>query len=586
MTIKHKKNINNNHQQGMALLIVVIFFVLISLIILFSVAGPAVKQDSISNNNIKSRQAYFFNEGAIEDVVYRIMNSLQVSSTETLTGTNATSTISTTSSSNQKQLYATGNALGINRALSITVKAGTGIAFNYGIQSGQGGFVMGNNSGINGNVYSNGPIVGSSGAFITGTAVSADGYSATADQSHGMGGTAAENTTFGNTSSTADMAQSFVLSANAPLAKVSLYLRKVGSPGSPTVTIRTDNSGKPSTTVVATGTLSNSLVSGTYGWVDVTFSTAPQLSASTTYWLTVDMASVSNSNYYQIGGVTSGYASGLLKIGSVGGIWYAGTPQVTANTDAFFEVYTGGVSGSITDVDVGSLGVGDAWAGTVTSSTISGSLYCKTGSSNNKSCNTGRDNPVPQPMSVSDSNIADWKAVALAGGVTTGNVTISSNQSLGPRKIVGNLTVANSKTLTLNGVVWVTGNIDISNNGLVKLASSYGANSGMIIADGSISISNNGDLQGSGTTGSHIMALSTSTSGSAITLDNNSGSVILVAPYGTVSLSNNATAKEITGYKIILNNNAVVTYDSGIASTSFSTGPGGAWILDSWNETE
>lgn len=584
--IKKQNKINHNDQKGMALIIVVIFFVLISLIILFSVAGPAIKQNSISNNNIKSRQAYFYNEGAAEDLIYRIMNSLQFSSSESFNGSNASSTVSVTSLSNEKQIYANGNAFGVSRSLVANLKAGTGLSFNYGIQSGQGGFVLGNNSGINGNVYSNGPIVGSSGAFITGTAVSADGYAATADQSHGVGGTATENTTFGNASTTADMAQSFTLSANAPLSKVRLYLRKVGSPSSPTVTIRADSDGRPANTAIATGALSNSLVSGTYGWVDVTFSTAPQLSTGTTYWLTVDMSSVSNSNYYQVGGVVSGYPNGLLKIGSVGGAWYRTTPQVTTNTDAFFEVYTGGLSGSISAVDIGTLGVGDAWANSVTNSTVAGALYCKTGSSNNKSCNSSRDNPVPQPMSVSDSNIADWKAAALAGGVTSGNVSISSNQSIGPVKIIGNLTVGNSKTLTLNGVVWVTGDIDVSNNGLIKLASSYGPNSGMIIADGNISISNNGDLQGSGTSGSHIMALSTSSSGSAITLDNNSGSVILVAPYGTVSLQNNASAKEVTGYKIILNNNATVTYDSGIASTSFSTGPGGAWLLDSWNETE
>lgn len=582
MLIRNRKS----NQKGMALLIVVIFFVLISLIILFSVAGPAVSENSIANNNLKSRQAYFFNEGALEDVIYRIMNVKQVSPTETLVGQNANSTITTTTTSNQKQVYAVGDAAGVNRSVLATVKAGTGIAFNYGIQTGQGGLILANNAGINGNVYSNGPVVGSAGAFITGTIISADGYSAVADQSHGVGGTVTENTNFGNASSTADMAQSFILSANNNLAKVSLHIRKVGSPGSPTVTIRTNNSGNPSSTIVATGTLSSSLVSPTYGWVDVTFSTAPQLSAGTTYWLTIDMSSTSGSNYYQIGGAVSGYANGLLKIGSVGGTWYTSSPQVTSNTDAFFEVYTGGATGSISDVIVGSGGVGDAWANSVTGSTVAGALYCKTGSSNNKSCNTVRDNPVPQPMSVSDSNIADWKAVALAGGTTTGNVTISSNQSLGPRKIVGNLTVGNSKTLTLDGVLWVTGNIDVSNNGLIKLASSYGANSGMIIADGNINISNNGDMRGSGTTGSYIMALSTSTSGSAITLDNNSGSVILVAPYGTVSLSNNATAKEVTGYSINLSNNAVVTYDTGLPSASFSTGPGGAWIVDSWDETE
>lgn len=582
---KFAKNKIKN-EKGMALLIVVIFFVLISVVILFSVAGPAINENDVASNNIKSRQSYFFNEGAVEDVVYRIMNNMQVSSSETLTGLNGDSTVSLTTTANQKQLYAVGDVLGINRALSVIVKAGTGVAFNYGIQTGQGGISMGSNAGVNGNVYTNGPITGASNAFITGTAVAADGDSATADQSYGVGLTPTQNTTFGNASSTADMAQSFVLVANNPLSKVRLYVRKVGSPASPTVTIRTNNTNKPSTTVLATGTLLNSSVSTTYGWVDVTFSTMPQLSAGTTYWLTVDMSSASASNYYQFGGIVSGYASGNALVGSVGGTWYSSPSQIASGTDAFFEVYTGGLQGSISGVTIGSGGVGDAWANTVTSSTIAGALYCKTGSSNNKSCNTSRDNPVPQAMPVSDSNIAEWKDAALAGGTTTGNVTISSNQTLGPRKIVGNLTVSNSKILTLSGVLWVTGNITVDNNAIIKLSSAYGSSSGMIIADGSISISNNGNMQGSGTTGSYMMAVSTSTSGSAISLSNNSTSALLVAPYGTASLSNNAGAKEVTAYRISLSNNAVVTYDSGIANTSFSTGPSGAWTIWSWDEAE
>lgn len=575
-----------NNEKGVALIIVVIFFVLISVVILFSVAGPAINENSIANNSIKSRQSYFFNEGAVEDVVYRIMNSMNLSSTETLTGLNGSSNIAITSTTNQRQLYAVGDVSGINRALSVSVRAGTGVAFNYGIQAGQGGITLGSNSGVNGSIYANGPIVGSSGSFITGTAVSADGDAAIADQSYGIGVTPTENTTFGNASATADMAQSFVLATSDTLTKVRLYMRKTGSPVSPTVTIRTNNSGKPSTTIVATGTLLNTSVSGAYGWVDVTFSTAPTLSSGTTYWLTVDTSSVSSSNYYQFGGDISGYSSGKALVGSVGGTWYSSTPQISTNTDAFFEVYIGGAQGSISGTTIGTAGVGDAWANSVTGSTIAGSLYCKTGSSNNKSCDTSRDNPVPQPMSISDSNIAEWKAVALAGGVTNGNVTISSNQTLGPGKIVGNLTVSNSKILTLNGTLWVTGNISVSNNGIIKLASSYDSSSGVIIADGDISINNNGDLLGSGIGSSSLMALSTSTSGSAISLDNNSASAILVAPYGTVSLSNNAGAKEVTGYKIVLSNNATVDYDSGIVNTNFSSGPGGAWLIDSWNEAE
>lgn len=583
MEFMHK----NNNQKGAALLIVVLFFVIITLIILFSVAGPAIRDFNVSSNNLKSKQSYFFAESGIEDVVYRITKNLQFDSIENLIGNYASTATSIISTSNERQVYSLSDTSGINRSLSVSVLAGTGISFNYGIQTGQGGMVFSNNSGINGNVYANGPIVGASGAYITGTAVSADGYAAVADQSHGVGTSPTENVAFGNTSATQDLSQSFILSSSNILTKVSLNLRKVGSPSSPTVTIRTNNAGKPSGTIVASGTLSASLVSTVYGWVDATFSTQPNLSPGVTYWVVVDMPTQSSSNYFQAAGVINGYANGLAKVGTTSGSGtWSTTPYITSGTDIFFEVYMGGVTGSISNVSIGSGSSGDAWANSVTGSNIAGNLYCKTGSSNNKSCNTSRDNPVPKDMSVSDSNISEWKDAAAAGGTTTGNVSISSNQSMGPQKIVGNLSVTNNKTLTLTGVIWVTGNITVSNGGLIKLSSSYGSSSGMIIADGTITLGNNGDMAGSGTSGSYIMALSTNTSGSAISLSNNGTSSILVAPYGTVSLSNNASAKEITAYKILLSNNAVVTYDSGLANTNFTTGPGGAWLLNSWNETE
>ena len=54
---------------------------------------------------------------------------------------------------------------------------GDGVSFNYGIQSGVGGFVIGN-AVINGNVYSNGTIEGANGATVTGSAfaVGASGF--------------------------------------------------------------------------------------------------------------------------------------------------------------------------------------------------------------------------------------------------------------------------------------------------------------------------------------------------------------------------------------------------------------------------
>ncbi len=190
-------------------------------------------------------------------------------------------------------------------------------------------------------------------------------------------------------------------------------------------------------------------------------------------------------------------------------------------------------------------------------------------------------------MPISDQNILDWKDEALAGGTYTGNMTIdSTTTSLGPKKIVGNLTVQNNSDLTITGTLWVTGNISFSNNVDIRLSSGYGSGEGAVIADGTITVGNNADFHGSGTAGSYIMALSTSTSTSAITLGNNAGAVVLYAANGTVSVSNNAGATSVNGYKISLNNNAVITFDSGLINANFVSGPSGGWSVESWQETE
>ncbi len=47
------------------------------------------------------------------------------------------------------------------------------VSFHYGIQAGDGGFTLANSSSITGNVFSNGPVVGSGGNFIRGDVISA-----------------------------------------------------------------------------------------------------------------------------------------------------------------------------------------------------------------------------------------------------------------------------------------------------------------------------------------------------------------------------------------------------------------------------
>lgn len=411
---------------GAAMLISVIFFLFIALAIISGLVAPTVRNFRNSNVSLNSKRAYFLSESGTEDATYRIINNMAISGTETISlGSGSTNTTITTLFANVKQISSLGDVLNFQRKTGLTVQTGEGVVFRYGTQAGQGGFVFQNNAHVSGNLYSNGDIIGSNGAYITG--------------------------------------------------------------------------------------------------------------------------------------------------------------------DAF----VAGDTGLISNMRIGYGGIGEAHANRVTGSTITGNLYCQTGSGNNKSCDTSQPNPLPQDLPIKDEDIETWKTDAANGGVTTGSVTISTPTTMGPRKIVGDLNINN--TLTIANTIYVTGNIIIS--GTVKLDSSYGSTSAIIIADGYIKINNGVIFQDSGTAGSYILLLSNSScdasvlvspcfGNNAIEVSNNSNISIVNAQKGTVYFSNNATVKESVGQKIELKNNVGISYGSGIINVGFTSGPSGSWVIDSWTESK
>lgn len=577
LKLKNKKN------SGQAMLILVLFFSFISVSLVLGVATPVVKEFSNSKNLILSKQSYYLAESGIEDGLYRLKSSKQISSSETLVlGDASAITILTTISSSQKKLESISDFYNRDRKLELIVNAGVGVSFNYGIQTGNGGLLMANNSTVIGNVYSNGSISGGQGVKITGSVYSANSSSLAADQSNGSG-TPLQSITFGNSSATEDFTQSFQISNSSnPLNKFQFYIKKVGSPANCTLSVRNNNSGSPGSTSYATGTLNSSSVGVNYAWIDVSLTINPTLSVNTTYWVVLDCNSHA-SKYYIIGADTS-YVNGQAKLGVLNSSWGNTSPS---GLDAFFKVYLGGITGLISSVVVGESGVGNAHAHTVTGSTIAGTLYCQTGSNNGgKNCNTSLPDPVAIDFPITDGNVSTWKDEALAGGIYNGNRLITTNTTIGPQKINGNLTINNNAIVTLAGTLWVTGNIIFDNGSKIYLHPGYGVGSGVIISDGEIDIKNGSEFFGSGATGSYVMVLTTSNSSFAIELKNNAGAVILYAQNGTVDVANTAKAKEIIANSLSIGNNAVITYESGLANVNFVSGPGGSWDVFKWQEVE
>ncbi|MDE2399434.1 MAG: hypothetical protein KGL67_00235 [Patescibacteria group bacterium] len=274
------------------------------------------------------------------------------------------------------------------------------------------------------------------------------------------------------------------------------------------------------------------------------------------------------------------------------GAYITGDAFAAGNTGSISNMCIGGTvqSGNCTGTTVGS-----AHAHTVTNTNATGNIYCQTGSGNNKTCDTSQADPITQALPIQDASITQWETDATNGGVTNGNVTISSPTTIGPRKIVGNLIV--NSTLTIANTIYVTGNVTIGINATVKLDPSFGTTSGMIISDGYIIINNGVAFQDSGTAGSYILLLSNSTcdasiltspcnGNNAISVSNNSNISIVNAQKGTVYFSNNASVKESVGNTISLKNNVGISYGTGLINVGFTSGPSGSWFINSWGESQ
>ena len=306
---------------------------------------------------------------------------------------------------------------------------------------------------------------------------------------------------------------------------------------------------------------------------------------------------VMKSNAQVSGGV---YANGTINGPTGAG---AGTLPIILG-DAFSAAAAGkdGIKNLKIKLSAAGATDGNGHANTIRNVTADGTLFCVTGSGNNKPCTPDPDgDPQKIPLPITDSQINNWRSWASIGGETPGSVTIlgGETQSLGPIKINGDLTVESNSTLIVTGTIWVTGDITINSNSLVLLHSSYGANgSGVVFADpGKVFINSNiticgsnGGVLGSCNTenGSYIMLLTTNTSTAdanpAMVADSNILTSVLYSTQGAIKLNSNVDVKEVTGYGIILESNATVTFESGLASVKFTSGPGAVFKINSWQE--
>jgi len=577
MLAKSKIIIKNN-QKGFAAVLATLLILGIASAVAGTLTLTTLAEQKITKNSAHSIQAYYASESGIEDSLYRVLKGKNYQATNSLSIGSSTALISI-SGGNDKVIRVNGEENNRFRDTQVNVKVSTAIiSFYYGVQVGEGGLTMSNGSKITGNIYSNGPIRGANISSVTGDAWVANLPGSINQQSTVV----SADFVFGKEGGQIDAAQSFIPSASDSMIKISLYLKKIGNPPNKTVRILTDNNNKPSKNLASSGaygTLDTTQISqNNFDWIDVIMTTPPSLINGTKYWVVIDTAADSD-NYLAWGDDTAdAYGQGTGKYSPN---WNASSPTWTnIGGDLAFKAWLGNTPNSLDSLAIG----GNAHANTINNCSVAGDAYYQTITSSAVSGTSYPNSPDPtmENMPISDSNIADWKTEATAGGMIDGSYSASETASLGPKKIKGDLNVANGAELIITGTIYVTGNINVSNNAKIRLGANYGNLSGLILTDGTISISNN-TVFSTNEAGAYLMMLSTK-SGNAINLANNSNTVIFYASSGTVTISNNAVLKEVTAYQIDLANNAQVVYESGLASAKFSSGSGAGWAVHDWQE--
>lgn len=205
-------------------------------------------------------------------------------------------------------------------------------------------------------------------------------------------------------------------------------------------------------------------------------------------------------------------------------------------------------------------------------------------------------------MPISDTQLDQWEQDAAVGGTISGPCPYkpANGSVIGPAKVLCDVIIDGTNEVTLGGPLWVVGNFEMKNSGILRLSASFGADSSVVIADdpadrsakSTVIIQNSAQILGSGVSGSYIMVVSRNNSmennGGAVAIDvkNSSAASIYYAPHGKLKINNNTSLKEAIAYGIEMANSAILTYESGLSEVNFSSGPSGGFNVKYWREVE
>ncbi len=587
-----------NNQSGQILLLTVVALGVVLFTVLFIIGGSQVYFQN-AQYSYQSESATAIAEAGVDKALASLNKTggTYNGEQETLFGDGSYSVNITSTNATTKVIQSTGyipnkaNAK-VKRTIKITSSRGVGVAFNYGIQVGEGGFILGNSNLVKGSIYSNGNITAGNSNKVTGDIWVAGGPQPLADQETDCLDTNCQDYLFGkivNGQDRFDIAQSFKPGSSGVLNKVSVKIKKIGSPPDVTVRILQDLDGKPDKNAVLTsGTLYSSLVTSVYGWIDVAFNSSPAITADTAYWLMIDTSSDNNNYWSWQNDLAQGYSRGLPERSSdwtdKKAVWSL-LDQSGPPGDLSFKSYLGGIP---TSVRAGSNRLevdGEVHANTIENLVIAKDAYYQTiiSSTVNGTSYPSYADPPPKVFPISDANIEEWQSLVDKPETTITGDIIDCVSTLGPAKIIGNVNFNSGCKVTVKSPIWITGSLTLNSNNILTLDSSYGSTSGIIMVDGKVTLNSNNHFNGTGVDSSLLMVLSgfdsRTNNESAILVNSNGNTGVYYAGKGIIEPGTGNKFKELTAWGIRLISNSEIDYETGLSSQLFTSGPSGSFSL-------
>ena len=518
-----------NSQKGQAAITAVLFLIAISLVVGSGFASLGIRQTRSSRVFVNSVRSFASMESGLEDVMFRLSRQIAVDSSETLTlnGGNVVTTNDEVDS--EREIIAQADVASLIQKTRVVMSGGPGIEYGYGIQVGEGGFCMDNNSDVIGDVYTTGDVLGpgaggcdrsggSGSVELQGNVSVANGFQDDPDdETEGGGYDEYYDSTqiFGKTSPIIDIAQKFRFDSSGPAGRLWLFLRKVGNPQPLEVRVVRNVSGRPSANpndIMASTTIPASQVLPFYTFADVMFTTSTTLQAGTDYWFVLD-ASQNTSNYYEIGRLNDSSSNQKATADSANpsAVW-----SDISGGDFSYRIWRGGVLHKIDDMDI----TGTAWAHTVTNSNVSQSVSAWSVNNTDingsvwansiQNCSVDGDayynteigcsiwgarhtpiTPLPDPpyapfSLISPAQFQAWHDEAFASSTQScsgGEYQPADGATIGPKYIPCDLHIRNGRKVKLGGTVWVDGNVFLDENSVLMLAPSFGTLSGALIGE-------------------------------------------------------------------------------------------------------